>query len=115
MGLTNYSPDTIVGCGILFDPLLDYHLLTLSSTSTVEFTERAPPTITLISPTVTSPSPTKSRRITKPATYLAYPFPDLTPLNAPGKSLFKDLRITSNLLREKDPLSTDALQLLGEI
>ena len=113
--MTNSSPNNIVGCGILFDPLLDYHLLTLSSTSTVKFTELAPPTITLISPTITSPSPTKNRRITKPATYLAYPFPDLTPLNAPGKSIFKDMRIASNLLREKDPLSPDALQLLGDL
>ena len=105
----------IVGYGLLFDSLLDYHLLIISSTSHCKFTELALPTLHS-SPNVLSPSPTQSRRTTKPATYLAYPFPDDTPLKSPGQSIRVGFsRVHPHILREKDPISTDAIKLLGEI
>ena len=104
-----------MGYGLLFDPLLDYHLLTISSTSLAKFTELTLPTLPSTSPALPSPSPTKSRRTTKPATYLAYPFPDDSQLTSPGKSALNGFRIPLSILREKDPLSTDAIKLLGEV
>jgi hypothetical protein len=112
----NYSPDSISGYGLLFDPLLDYHLLTISTTFHAKFTELALPTLPTLSPNLSSsPSPTQSRRTTKPATYLAYPFPDDSPLTSPGKSIVKGLNLPTSVLREKDPLSTEAIQVLGDI
>lgn len=42
---SNSSPDIIVGYGLLFDTLLDYHLLTIFSTSQRKFTEVTIPAI----------------------------------------------------------------------
>jgi len=113
--ITNNSPDVVVGYGLLFDPLLDYHLLTISSTSHSKFTELTLPTLPTSSPTLRSPSPIQTRRTTKAATYLAYPFPDDTPLTTPGKSALVGLRFPYSILREKDPLSMDAIKVLGDI
>jgi len=112
---THNSPDTIIGYDLLFDPLLDYHLLTMTSTYHTKFTELSLPTIPSLSPTIRPPSPTQSRRTTKPATYLAYPFPDISPLTAPGKTVLQGLRIPAHILREKDPISMDAIKVLGDI
>ena len=110
------SPDTIIGYGLLFDPLLDYHLLTITSTYHPKFTELSLPILTSLSPVPTrSPSPARPRRATKPATYLAYPFPDLTPLTAPGKQVLQGLRIPPHILRERDPISMEGIKLLGGI
>ena len=104
-----------MGYGLLFDPLLDYHLQTISSTSDSKFTELALPTLANLSSNARSPSPAQPRRTTKPATYLAYPFPDDTPLRSPGQSLLAGLRIPPHILREKDPISADAIKALGDI
>lgn len=103
-----------MGYGLLFDPLLDYHLLTISSASSSKFTELALPTLPNSSPNAPSPSG-QPRRTTKPATYLAYPFPDNTPLKSPGQSIRAGIRIHPQILREKDPISTEAIKTLGEI
>ena len=84
-----------MGYGLLFDPLLDYHLLTISSASNSKFTELALPTLPNLSPNARISLPAQSRRTTKPATYLAYPFPDDTPLKSPGQSIRAGLRIPS--------------------
>ena len=103
-----------MGCGLLFDPLLDYHLLTISSSARTKFTELAPPTLASISTPIKLPSPIP-RRNTKPPSYLSNPFPDDSPLHLTRKSILSDLRIPPNLLREKDPLSTEALKALGDV
>ena len=108
------SQNQLLGYGLLFDPLLDYHLLTISSAFETKFTELSLPNV-LSPPSTRTPSPVLSRRNTKPASYLAYPFPDLSPLQAPGKSILAGLRIPRNILREKDPISTEAIKLLGDI
>jgi hypothetical protein len=105
----------IVGYGLLFDPLLDYHLLTISSSFHSKFTELPLPTLPNSAPRIRSPSPIQSRRTTKPATYLAYPFPDDAALKSPGQAIRAGLRIHPNILREKDPISTDAIKVLGDI
>ena len=105
----------MVGYGLLFDPLLDYHLLTISSTFVSKFTELALPILYNTVPALHSRSSTKSLRTAKPATYLAYPFPDDSLLISPRKSVLQGLRIPLSVLRERDPLSTDAIKLLGEI
>lgn len=104
-----------MGYGILFDPLLDYHLMTVSSAGHTEFTELALPTIPTSPSLVRSPGTVKSRRTTKPASYLQYPFPDDTPLSAPGRTIGQSLRIPPSILREKDPVSTDAIKVLGDV
>jgi hypothetical protein len=110
----NDSSD-IVGYGLLFDPLLDYHLLTISSEFHSKFTELALPTLPSSLPTTRSSSPVQTRRLTKPATYLAYPFPDDIALNSPGRAVLAGLRIPQAILREKDPISTEAIKVLGDI
>ena|SRR5436305_5049016 len=104
----------VVGYGLLFDALLDYHLLTISSTSRSKFTELAFATLFTSSPNLRSPT-IQARRTTKPATYLAYPFPDDTVLTRPGRSALTGLRIPTSILRERDPISTDAIKVLGDI
>ena len=104
-----------MGYGILFDPLLDYHLMTISSSGNTEFAELALPTIPASPPLVRSPAAVKSRRTTKAASYLQYPFPDDTPLSTPGRTIRQSLRIPPSILREKDPISTDAIKVLGDV
>jgi hypothetical protein len=104
-----------VGYGLLFDPLLDYHILTISSAGNSKFTELALPNVSNLSLDGRSPSSAQSRRTTKPATYLAYPFPDDTPLESPGRSVRAGLRIPPYILREKDPHSADAIKALGDV
>jgi len=108
------SQNQLLGYGLLFDPLLDYHLLTISSTFDTKFTELSLPNV-LTPPVTRTTSPVQTRRNTKPATYLAYPFPDTAPLHSPSKFVLSGLRIPHAILREKDPLSTEAIKLLGEI
>ena len=109
-----FRPSLIVGYGILFDPLLDYHLMTISSSGHAEFTELSLPAAS--SPSLLlCPATVNSRRTTKPASYLAYPFPDDAPLSSPGKTIRQSLRIPPTILREKDPVSTDAIKVLGDV
>jgi hypothetical protein len=103
-----------VGYGLLFDPLLDYHLLTISSSSQSKLTELTLPKVSGLSPNVRPPAPTQSRQTTKPASYLAHPFPSETPLKSPS-TLLLGVRFSPLILREKDPLSTEALKVLGDI
>jgi len=103
-----------VGYGILFDPLLDYHLVTISSLGHGQFTELALPAVS--SPSLLRrPATVKSRRTTKPASYLAYPFPDEAPLSSPGKKIRQSLRIPPGVVREKDHVSTDSIKALGDV
>jgi hypothetical protein len=104
-----------VGYGLLFDPLLDYHLLTISSSSHCKLTELTLPTLPSISPNLLAPAPAQSRQTTKPASYLAFPFPDDTPFRSPSRRALSGLRIPHSILREKDPLSTEALKVLGDV
>ena len=53
--------------------------------------------------------------MTKPATYLAYPFPHDAPLKSPGQTFRTRHRMSPRILREKDPLSTDAIRALGNL
>jgi len=103
-----------VGYRILFDPLLDYHLVTISSSGHGQFTELALPAVS--SPSLLRrPATVKSRRTARPASYLAYPFPDDAPLSSPGKKIRQSLRIPPDVLREKDPVSTDAIKALADV
>lgn len=88
--------------------------MTISSSGHVQFTELALPTVS--SPSLLrSPANVKSRRTTKPLFYLSYPFPDDTPLSSPGKKIRQSVRISLSILREKDPVSTDAIKVLGDV
>jgi hypothetical protein len=111
---TDSSQNQLLGYGLLFDPLLDYHLLTISSVFDVKFTELSLPNV-LSPPATRAASPVQTRRNTKPATYLAYPFPDVAVLQNPGKSILYGIRISQAILREKDPISSEAIKVLGDI
>lgn len=105
----------MVGYGLLFDPFLDYHLLTISSTAHSRCTELSIPALVSLSTNGHSRIPPNPRRTTKPATYLAYPFPDDLLLKSPSRSVLSGLRIHPNILREKDPISMDAVRVLGDV
>ena len=88
---------------------------TISSQLHAKFTELALPTLPSSLPATRSSSPVQTRRLTKPATYLAYPFPDDAALKSPGRYVLTGLRISPAILREKDPISTEAIKVLGDI
>ena len=108
-----------MGYGLLFDPLLDYHLFTLSSSSRPKFADLSLLTLSKISRDEQTlpppPPPLLKNRQSNQASYLAYPFPDITLLEAQSRTILTGLRIPPNILREKDPLSTEAIRVLGEI
>jgi hypothetical protein len=99
-----------MGYGILFDPLLDYHFFTISS-SRPKFTEL---TVPKLEKTPLHATPPRKKTLSKSASYLAYPFPDISLLRPQARNIQYALRIPPHILREKDPLSTEAISILGK-
>lgn len=78
-------------------------------------TELTLPTLPSLTPNLRTQALAQPRQATKAASYLTLPFPDDTALKSPSKTVLSSLRIPSSILREKDPLSTEALKILGDV